>query len=462
MPPRFHAMVFRSSVTLILLRLTIGICLLMGATYGFSFDARNAIARAEALLKTGDLVLARSYLAPALIDPRLSSSERAHAYYTRGFSFQKERLFVSAAADYHRALEFDANNATVISALASLHVDGLGADALPTVARELLLHAAEAGVVEAQTLLGYLSLRGIGTHADLAVAREWFEKAAAAGSARAMLEIAHTYRRPWTDPPDAAAALSWLERAAAAGLPRALTIAGYMAERGEFGKPDLPRARSFFEQAAAADEGLAAAKLAHFLLDGTAGPRDSQRAFKLFHIAAAQDLPAGFSGLAYLYDAGIGTRQDANRARHWRERAAEAGDIAAQRHLAIDARARGDSAALARWLSLAAGQQDPWALNAYAWMLSTTHGRSSRDGTRALRYAQHAVALKRSASHLDTLAAASAEAGHYDAAVEFQREALRLISQETDSPEARAALKVEFEARLASYQQGRPWREPAT
>jgi uncharacterized protein HemY len=77
-----------------------------------------------------------------------------------------------------------------------------------------------------------------------------------------------------------------------------------------------------------------------------------------------------------------------------------------------------------------------------------------------LLYAQRAVALRRSASHLDTLAAASAETGQFTAAVELQREALRLVPAETESAEARAALRAELEERLATYQQGRPWREP--
>jgi TPR repeat protein len=465
-----------SPMTPTLLRLIFGSIALTAATTGLCLDAEDAVNKAEAQLTNGEHTLARSYLEPALIDPRLSPEARAHAYYMRGYSFQKDRLFVSAAADYHRALEFDPTNATVMSALASLHVDGLGADALPTVARALLLRAAESGAVEAGTLLGYLSLRGIGVKADPAAAREWFEDAAAAGSARAMLELANTYRRPWTDPPDGIQALHWLERAAAAGLPRAWTIAGYMAERGELasppgeqqdadatdasGTPDARRARAFFEQAAAAGDALAQAKLAHMLLDGVGGARATGRAFDLFTAAAGQGLTAGFSGLAYLYEAGIGTRQNLELARHWRERAAEAGDLDAQRHLAIDARARKDSAGLARWLSKAAAQKDLWALNAYAWMLSTAREPSSRDGTRALLYAQRAVALRRSASHLDTLAAASAETGQFTAAVELQREALRLVPAETESAEARAALRAELEERLATYQQGRPWREP--
>lgn len=459
-----------------LLRLIIGTIALTAGTTGLCLDAQDAVQRAEALLSNGETALARSYLEPALIDPRLSPEARARAYYVRGYSFQQERLFVSAAADYHRALEFDPTSATVMSALASLHVDGLGADALPTVARALLLRAAESGAVEAGTLLGYLSLRGIGIEADRAAAREWFEDAAAAGSARAMLELANTYRRPWTDPPDGPQALHWLERAAAAGLPRAWTIAGYMAERGElaarpaepnnaaasdeFGVPDARRARAFFEQAAAAGDALAQAKLAHMLLDGVGGASAPRRAFDLFTAAAEQGLPAGFSGLAYLYESGIGTRKNPDLARRWRERAAEAGDLDAQRYLAIDARARKDSAGLVRWLSKAAAQKDPWALNAYAWMLSTSRAAASRDGPRALLYAQRAVALKRSASHLDTLAAASAETGQFTAAVELQQEALRRVPEETESPEARTALRAEFEERLTTYRKGRPWREP--
>lgn len=441
------------------------LCLVALAPAAHGFDARAEIERAVALVESGAGALARACIEPALVAPGLSDEERARAYYVRGYSFQADALPVSAAADYHRALEFDPDNPVVMSALAQLHIQtmpgrGLGPDRLPGVAVALLERAAEEGLTDARLQLGYLYLMGIGVEADLMTARRWFEAAAADGSASAMVQLAHTWRSPHTEPSQGARALDWLTQAAQAGATDAMTAAGFMAESGELGAPDPVRARAYFEQAAQAGSALGQTKLAHMLLSGTGGGADTARAFELFRAAAEQDFGPACAGLAYLYEAGIGVTRDDAQAAYWLHRAAEAGDVDAQLTLAARAMAKPDGQADAsRWLAAAAAAGDRRAMNDYAWLLATHPEPTARDGRRAVLLAQRALALERSSTVLDTLAAAQAETGAFEAAVSTQEAALAAAAEEPMSDTERAQLLAELRTHLAAFRSGRPWRE---
>ena len=107
----------------------------------------------------------------------------------------------------------------------------------------------------------------------------------------------------------------------------------------------------------------------------------------------------------------------------------------------------------------AAWQRDPGSdvyLNLIAWMLATSPDASVRDGHEAVRFAQQANEASgwRSAGHIDTLAAAYAEAGDFPKAIEYQERACALQKNETPS-----RLK-DLQSRLALYRNQRPYREP--
>jgi hypothetical protein len=89
-----------------------------------------------------------------------------------------------------------------------------------------------------------------------------------------------------------------------------------------------------------------------------------------------------------------------------------------------------------------------------AWLLATSPDPEQRDAAAALRFAGQAAELTayRNPNVLDTLAAAHAEAGRFADAVDWQRRAIRL---------APPGARQEFVERLALYQTGRPYREPA-
>ena len=110
--------------------------------------------RAANLIEQGHYALARTYLAPALIDYRLNPGKRSQAYYLRGYSFYAEDLFVSASKDYNRALEFNPDNPSAIAALGGLHSYGLAVTQDHALVYQFFFNAAHLGNVLAQFHVG--------------------------------------------------------------------------------------------------------------------------------------------------------------------------------------------------------------------------------------------------------------------------------------------------------------------
>jgi Tfp pilus assembly protein PilF len=96
----------------------------------------------------------------------------------------------------------------------------------------------------------------------------------------------------------------------------------------------------------------------------------------------------------------------------------------------------------------------PMTLNDMAWFRATCADETFRDGKKAVEYAKAACELTewKNPFYLDTLAAANAEAGDFQAAVTEQERALtfsELAEQYGEGPRARLEL----------YRQGKPYRE---
>ena len=93
------------------------------------------------------------------------------------------------------------------------------------------------------------------------------------------------------------------------------------------------------------------------------------------------------------------------------------------------------------------------AANNLAWLLSTQPEESLRDGKRAVELAESIcmVPANRTASSLDTLGVAYAEAGRFDDAIKVVQEAIGL----SKNPEEIKGLKD----RLSLFQSGKPYRD---
>lgn len=101
--------------------------------------------------------------------------------------------------------------------------------------------------------------------------------------------------------------------------------------------------------------------------------------------------------------------------------------------------------------------------NSYAWLLATSTTDGARDGARAVELAREFLfdgetripKAELQSSLVDTLAAAYAEAGRWEDAVDTQRLAIELAKGQGFT----AKLLEEYEQRLQSYESRKPWRE---
>ncbi|MEM7100876.1 MAG: hypothetical protein AAF541_21630 [Pseudomonadota bacterium] len=442
--------------SLLLAKLALGVWVCFSASVASALDAREYIARAKALIQDGQYSFARRYLDPAVIAPFISSGERAHAYYLRGYSFRAQGLDVSALRDFNRALEFDPDNATVLNEVGFAYAYGRGVTQDKSLAYGYFDQAATRNSAEGHFQKGHALLNGAGVKKNVPDAREALSKAAAGGHNYAMLTLASSYREPHVAEPQAALAQQWYERAWEAGVSRALWFLGRMHEKGELGEPDPARAVEYYLEAL--DQGVAVAgvSLAYAYLTGTGVAVDEARAFALYEQAAAAGLSSGQVGLGHMYEHGIGIKENIDRARSLYIEAANRGDRNAQRRLVthyLSQPSLKDRGQALQWSAKAAGSGDAQAQNDYAWLLATSKYSELRNGVLAVNTALQAVAQEPIAAYLDTLAAAYAEAGNFEKAVETQQRAIEAISTN------QMDLMEEFQSRLRLYQESQPWRE---
>ena len=96
--------------------------------------------------------------------------------------------------------------------------------------------------------------------------------------------------------------------------------------------------------------------------------------------------------------------------------------------------------------------------NDYAYALATCHEERFRDGARAVKIAREIIEAEGGTqpNYLDTLAAAHAEVGEFDQAIETSRRAIAILRNREISDQVIAS----FESNLERYEAGQPVREP--
>jgi WD40 repeat protein/serine/threonine protein kinase len=101
-------------------------------------------------------------------------------------------------------------------------------------------------------------------------------------------------------------------------------------------------------------------------------------------------------------------------------------------------------------------QKRPSSMNRLAWMQATCPAAEVRNGAEAVKNATRACELTqwKKAQYVNTLAAAYAEVGDFESAVKWQKEAIRLLTEEDP-----AEWPAEFQERLRLYESGKPYRE---
>ncbi|MEM7077975.1 MAG: tetratricopeptide repeat protein [Pseudomonadota bacterium] len=437
----------------------IGYCVLpmVVSTSAWALDAKAHVEKAIELMEDAQWSLARTYLAPALISPLLSTGERSRAYYLRGYTFLAQDMPVSARKDFNRSLEFAPENPAALVELGRLYADGRGTARDPEQAFLFFETAAQKEHVTAQYYLGRAYLEGLGVDKNVVRARELLTTAAGEGHIFAMLNLAGSYRAQAVADPDPRVAKAWYDKAYNAGEAGALLSLGYMYANGEFGEPEPEKAVEYFQRAADGGVATAAASLAHAYTTGAGVEVDHARAFALYQEAAVAGVTSSYVGLGYLYEEGLGVNRSEARALEWYGKGAAAGDLNAHRRLVghylskpgLESRKKA-----LYWSRLAAEGGSAQARNDYAWLLATSKDAELRNGTLAVDQALRAVEADAvNPAYLDTLAAAYAETGEFEEAVAAQRQALNAL--DTGDGEMRA----DFENRLTYYQSNRAWRE---
>lgn len=445
-----------------------------------TLDARAHIQKATDLISAGQPSLARTYLGPALIAPQLHSSERSRAYYLRGYSYQVQNLKISALRDFHRALEFNPQNTMAQVSLGAVYYYGEGTKPNFDLAFELFTSAAENEHPAAFFHLGLANLYGKGVPKNVPSARQWLEQAADLDYAPAMEHLAHSFRARQSESPQPLLAKQWYEKAITAGSDNAKIALAYMYAKGEFGDADSDTAVRILTEAAESGSATAQVALSQYYLTGNGVKESPAKALALLTKAAAKGSAQADFRIGFLHQTGQGVKRDLGKAREYFSKAANQGLLLAQQHLAlmlVQSGSAEDNLEGAQWLKRAALSQEPRALNDLAWVLATSKHNKVRDGESALRYAQQAVAGESSdtsdgadlPSYLDTLAAAYAELGRFDEAIETQAQALALASEEASLKQAgnkaKAQKKASSEAlqelnrHLDTYKNRQPWRE---
>ena len=188
-------------------------------------DPLVSIEKSVVLIEKGQHSLARSYLAPALVDPRISSAARSRAYYLRGFSFASVGMPVSALRDFNRALEFNPANPAALFAAARSYWDGVAVEKDEALALGLFAQARELGHLGADLFIALGHLYGRGVEQNTTLGRERLTDLAADGNALAMSHLASSLRAAAGRSDEAA---DWYREAFAAGDPNALVALAFM------------------------------------------------------------------------------------------------------------------------------------------------------------------------------------------------------------------------------------------
>ena len=186
----------------------------------------------------------------------------------------------------------------------------------------LVRRAAEAGLPDAQAMLGQMLLDGNGVAADPAAALGWFVKAAAQQHLMALNMVGRCYDLGWGTLVDKARAAECYRVAAERGLDWAMYNYATLLALGEGVAEDKAAALGWLERAATLGNAKAVNFVGSFAEDGWVAPRDMAKAARCYERAAAGgDFRGCFNHARMLAEAG---RMD--EALHWIGRAGALGN----------------------------------------------------------------------------------------------------------------------------------------
>lgn len=250
-------------------------------------------------------------------------------------------------------------------------------------------------------------------------------------------------------------AAQWYQKAAELGYPASLVNLANLYKDGRGVERNNARAAEYLILAVEQNYDVALVALGSMYLDGVGVTRNEKKGLQMLEEGVARGVVTGHYYLGRAYERGLGVSKDYGKAmEHYRE-AAMQGHAPSQgavgylfrRGFGVDQ----DFIEAVKWYSLAAEQGDVRAANRLGWLLATCPVKDVCDGAIALEYAGLAVKADRSASNLDTLAAAYARVGEFD-------RALRVIDEILRKNNLSDSARNKFERRIERYQNGIPFQ----
>lgn len=378
------------------------------------------------------LVLALVFAGAASAEPAPKAQPDAAASERRGLDFYLGRgrpIDYSGAA---RELEIAARAGRPYAQLmlAQLVLDGRGVSADPARAFMLYHSSARQGMAPSQAALGWMYWQGVGTQRDPAQALHWLSLAARQQDARAHLLLALLYEKGEGVTADAAFARRLLTRSAELGDVEACRRLGTKLLFGPAQQRDAAQGLQMLRKAADMHDAHAAYLLGRwYLSDGWRSRELSSAAHWMMQSVQGKHALA-MLWLSEMYDKGLGVTMNPAKSRQLREQALAAASV-------------GDK-------------------NSFAWDLSVSNDGLLRNGRLAVRVMEAALTTpeSRTAAHLDTLAAAHAEDGNFEAAMAAQQDALQVLATSAGAPRTVSrSLEAQMRQRLQSYADGQAFRE---
>ncbi len=251
---------------------------------------------------------------------------------------------------------------------------------------------------------------------DYTTAFKWYEEAALAGFSASQVNLANLYQFGLGIEKNNARALEYYLLAAESDYALAFVPIGVMHMEGRGITRNYEEGIQWLRKGI--DNGIIEANyyVAQALEQGHGVERDLKQAASLYHAAAMQGHGKAQNSLGYLYRRGAGVERDFLEA--------------------------------VKWYRLAADQGVNQAANRLAWLLATCPTKDVCNGDLAVDLAKTAVSEKKTASNLDSLAAAYARVGEFDKAIATIQQIMKMKNTR----------QSRYAGRLDLYEQGIPYQ----
>jgi len=236
------------------------------------------------MIKISNITLLVTLLFPLVGYSEITSGANSQEAAT--FTQSEELSPEEKLTKLHMDAEAGISNAQ--SLLGSMYYLGEGVSKNVAKAAHWYQKAAAQGDAQAQLNLGLMYDQGEGVHKNVAKAARWYQKAAAQGNAQAQFNLGVMYRIGDGVPKNTAKAVEWTQKAAALGYTAAQDNLGVMYEKGEGVPKNAAKAVEWYQKAAAQGDAHAQKNLGVMYRNGQGVSKNSVLAYAWYNLAAAQ------------------------------------------------------------------------------------------------------------------------------------------------------------------------------